>query len=82
MTLFWPGEDYPDREIWLAKRANLTFAQLCRSRGRVLYEVKRGGKPLAMGVNATKRVLDGGPDGRRELLAQRREYYQRTSLAQ
>lgn len=48
---FFPGADYPDREIWLAKR--YTDLRAFRDRGRVIYS---GKKPLCLGINRIKRA--------------------------
>lgn len=68
---YFPGQDYPDREVWLKIR----YTPRNLHRGRILYA---GKKPLVVGTNAAKRAL--GAD-RSELLKQRREYYHRIGEA-
>ena len=72
---YFPGRDYPDREIWLKKRC--TNRREIRDRGAVLYS---GKKPLVIGTNAAKRSLDGMGHGRGELIKERHAYYRGTSL--
>lgn len=45
---YFPGRDYPDREVWLKKR-DTPRGQL---HGAVIYS---GRKPLALGINQAKR---------------------------
>lgn len=47
---YFPGRDYPDREVWLAKRNNTVAGKLVPARW--LY---RGEKPLILGINNAKR---------------------------
>lgn len=75
---FFPGRDYPDREIWLAKRC--TDLKAIRDRGRVIYS---GKKPMFLGINKVKREERSRPFGRPRkkagvqfsLIAARHNYY-------
>lgn len=49
--LYWPGRDYPDREVWLKKRA----AQ--REKPPVVVVYHDGSRrPLSLGINQAKRM--------------------------
>jgi hypothetical protein len=74
---YFPGRDYPDREVWLKRR----YTPQLRSRPCFVIHVslmptdrkdKIKGRTLRLGVNAAKRYL---VDNRTPLLKQRREYY-------
>jgi hypothetical protein len=73
---YFPGRDYPDREVWLKKRytprkhpprlvAHVSLMPTDRTEG-----IK--GKTLYMGINRAKRAL--GKE-RAPLIKQRQEYY-------
>lgn len=49
---FFPGRDYPDREVWLKIRT--TPANLWRHRGLTIYSSRKGGKPMVLGINFQK----------------------------
>jgi hypothetical protein len=49
---YFPGQDYPDREVWLAKRATPRK----RPAGTVIYTARKGGKSLRLGINLAKRI--------------------------
>ncbi len=74
--LYWPSQDYPDREVWLAKRA----AQRDKPAPRVIYSQRQ---PLAIGINAAKRMADGkgNPKHTRghKIVKHRHAYYQQRS---
>lgn len=68
---YWPGKDYPDRDVWLAKRA----AQRAKPQPRVVYT---GRQPLALGLNVVKRRADASENpeqGRRNIVKHRHDYY-------
>lgn len=46
---YWPGRDFPDRDLWMQRRATPRVLK----RERVVYS---GPKPLAPGINAAKRA--------------------------
>jgi hypothetical protein len=77
---WFPGADYPDREVWLKIRATPRK----RRGGRYIHAhplPTLGGprplcEPLVLGINATKRALD--KIGKRSsLVKQRHAYYRR-----
>lgn len=51
---YFPGRDFPDREVWLARRC--TDRRAFRRRGTVIYSSREGGKPLRLGINLAKRI--------------------------
>ena len=53
---YWPGRDYPDREVWLKRRAT-------NLRGRINRVIHQGDKPFVLGVNKLKRQLDAAARG-------------------
>lgn len=69
---YFPGKDYPDREVWLKIRA----AQRQKPEPRVIY---RGAQPLALGINAAKRMADAGgnPKHTRSKIGKHRHDYYR-----
>jgi hypothetical protein len=70
--LYWPSQDYPDREVWLAKRR----AQRDKPVPRVIYSQRQ---PLALGINAAKRMADGKGNPKhtrgKEIVKHRHDYY-------
>jgi len=72
---YFPGRDYPDREVWLAKR--YTDPKLKRGRsGAVLYAITpEQRRPLILGINKLKRDLDARGMGRRLLIQRRHAFY-------
>ena len=73
---YWPGRDYPDREVWLKRRAT-------NLRGRINRVIHDGKKPFVLGLNKLKRQLDaagratGVTRPRQTLIQQRHAYYRR-----
>jgi hypothetical protein len=49
---YFPGQDFPDREVWLARRHTDRHAP----RGTLIYTAVKGGKPLRLGINLAKRI--------------------------
>lgn len=72
---YFPGKDYPDREVWLKIRA----AQHQKPESRVIYRTKHKPQPLALGINAAKRMADAGgnPKHTRSKIAKHRHDYYR-----
>jgi hypothetical protein len=83
---YFPGRDYPDREVWLKLRAPRIskFA-------RLIHDSVKG--PLVIGINQAKRVSDfmhsvncgtkhpANHGSRREIVKQRHAYYARRAAA-
>lgn len=69
---YWPGKDYPDREVWLAKRA----AQRVKPQAQRVYT---GRQPMALGINNAKRLADGDGNPKhvrsKKIVQHRHEYY-------
>ncbi len=87
---YFPGRDFPDREVWLARRN--TPRNLFKQRGKLIHASRdQNGKgvTLVMGVNKLKRVERAlFPKARRapssmleSLLAQRRRYQLREHMS-
>lgn len=73
---YFPGRDYPDREVWLKRRAT-------NLHGRVNRWIHQGVTPFVLGLNKLKRQLDaagratGVARPRQTLIRQRHAYYRR-----
>ncbi len=69
---YFPGKDYPDREVWLKIRA----AQHDKAPVRVVYS---GLQPFAIGINAAKRMADAGGNPKhtrgKKIVRHRHRYY-------
>lgn len=73
MKTYWPGRDYPDRDLWMQRRATPRTLK----HERVAYS---GAKPLAPGINAAKRAARA--DGTYQQLLKSRAAYRRRSSEQ
>lgn len=75
-ALYWPSQDYPDREEWLRRRA----AQREKPPVQRIYS---GRQPLALGINVAKRravTEAGSPNPKKNLkrsmiVKHRHQYY-------
>lgn len=79
-TPYFPGRDYPDREVWLKKRETNKRA-IKEASEKPIYHTQGGRKPLRLGLNAAKRAAKADKfDGdvlHQDIVRQRHAYYRR-----
>lgn len=80
--IYWPGQDYSDREVWLAKRAtprNQIHASLYYDPQKIVagdaFKGVRQGR-FNPGINALKAQAKADPQMRKQLLYLRRKAQQ------
>jgi len=70
---WFPGKDFPDREVWLKIRETKNVAP-----GRLVFNSKDG--PMAIGINNAKRASDRA-GSRQNLIRTRHAHYRNRAAA-